>query len=227
MAFQSEFINIAIADLSDCAAKRKVEGARYVQTLAVNTEAGVDLIYTFMAGDKIDNYKIPAVSKDDAVPSISQDFLAAFVWENEIHDLFGITFEGIAIDFGGAFYDLAVKEPMTVISPAQLAAREKAAKIAAAKAAKEQAQAASAPADADAELEAKLAGMDPEKAAKVRAAMEAKAKKEAAAKAAEKDAEMEAKLAAMDPEKAAKVRAAMEAKAKKEAAAAAQQKEGE
>ena len=229
MAFQSEFTTISLSELSACSAARKADGIRYVQTLAVNTEAGVDLIYTFMKDASIENLKIEAVGKDDVVPSISGDFLAAFVWENEIHDLFGITFDGIAIDFGGAFYDLAMKEPMTVISPAQLAAREKAAKIAAAKAAKEKAAAQSAvPQEgADAELEAKLAAMDPEKAAKVRAAMEAKAKKEAAKAEAEKDAELEAKLAAMDPEKAAKVRAAMEAKAKKEAAKAAAEKEGE
>ncbi len=193
MAFQSEFVTIALDELSACASARKAEGSRYVQTLAVNTEKGVDLIYTFMAGSKIDNYKIVAVGKEDVVPSISGDFLAAFVWENEIHDLFGITFEGVAIDFGGAFYDLAMKEPMTVISPAQLAAREKAAKIAAAKAAKEKAAAKDAekPAEAaaDAELEAKLAAMDPEKAAKVRAAMEAKAKKAQAAAESKKEGE--------------------------------------
>ena len=72
---------------------------------------------------------------------------------------------------------MSVTTPMAVISPAQKEARQKAAKIAAAKAAKE-GKGAAAPAD---DLEAKLAGMDPEKAAKVRAAMEAKAKKAAAA----------------------------------------------
>ena len=228
MPFQSEFTNIAIDDLLSCVRERKAEGARYVQTLAVNTEAGIDLIYTFMLGSSISNYKIAAVTKQDVVPSITDDFLAAFIWENEIHDLFGVTFEGIAIDFGGTFYALAEKEPMTIISPAQLAAREKAAKLAAAKAAKEKAAKEDTPAaGADAELEAKLAGMDPEKAAKVRAAMKAKAKKEAAEKAAKQDAELEAKLAGMDPEKAAKVRAAMEAKAKKEAAKAAAERQGE
>ena len=191
MTFQSEFVTISLDELSAYSAARKADGVRYVQTLAVNTEAGVDLVYTFMKDSMIENLKIVAVGKDDVVPSITGDFLAAFVWENEIHDLFGINFEGIAIDFAGTFYDLAMKEPMTVISPAQLAAREKAAKIAAAKAAKEKAAAKeAAPQDnADAELEAKLAGMDPEKAAKVRAAMEAKAKKEAAKAAAEKEGE--------------------------------------
>ena len=70
------------------------------------------------------------------------------------------------------------------------------------------------------EIQAKIAGLDPEKAAKVRAAMEAKAKKAAAAApapAGPTEEEIEAKIAGLDPEKAAKVRAAMEAKARKAA----------
>ena len=70
------------------------------------------------------------------------------------------------------------------------------------------------------EIQAKIAGLDPEKAAKVRAAMEAKAKKDAAAApapAGPTEGEIEAKIAGLDPEKAAKVRAAMEAKARKAA----------
>lgn len=225
MSYETSFNVIALDELTEAVKQRKADGWRYVQTLAVNTEAGVDLIYSFMKGASLENLTIKAVGKGDVVKSITDEYLAAFVWENEINDLFGVKFDGIAIDFAGCFYGLSQSEPMTVISPAQLAAREKAKKIAAAKAAK----AAGAKADekpaqkADAEMEAKLAAMDPEKAAKVRAAMEAKAKKEAAKKAEQEAAELEAKLAAMDPDKAAKVRAAMAAKAAKAAA----KKEGE
>lgn len=225
MSYETSFNVIALDELTEAVKQRKADGWRYVQTLAVNTEAGVDLIYSFMKGASLENLTIKAVGKGDIVKSITDEYLAAFVWENEINDLFGVKFDGIAIDFAGCFYGLSQSEPMTVISPAQLAAREKAKKIAAAKAAK----AAGAKADekpaqkADAEMEAKLAAMDPEKAAKVRAAMEAKAKKEAAKKAEQEAAELEAKLAAMDPDKAAKVRAAMAAKAAKAAA----KKEGE
>ncbi len=68
------------------------------------------------------------------MPSVTDRFLEAFVFENETHDLFGVDAQGIAIDFGGNFYALAQKEPMTIISPEQKAAREKAKKVAAAKA---------------------------------------------------------------------------------------------
>lgn len=218
MALQTSFEPLTIEELPALAASRKAEGWRYVQMLCVNTEDGIDLVYSFMKDGVLANYKIPGVKKGTPVPSVTDQFLAAFVFENEAHDLFGVDVQGIAIDFEGNFYALAQKEPMTIISPEQKAARDKAKKVAAAKAAKEKASAQGAPADA--ELEAKLAAMDPEKAAKVRAAMEAKAKKAAAEQAAAKQAAADEKIAAMDPEKAAKVKAALEAKAKREAAAA-------
>lgn len=221
---QTEFFPLGVDALSALAADRKREGWRFVQMLAVNTENGCDLVYSFMKDGRLENYVVQRVTADVEVPSITDQFLAAFVFENEAHDLFGVNIKNIAIDFGGKFYQLAQTAPMTIISPEQKAAREKAAKIAAAKAAKaekegaakEDAQDAAA---AEAALEAKLAGMDPEKAAKVRAAMEAKAKKEAAVRQAAVEAKAAEKIANLDPEKAAKVKAALEAKAKREAAA--------
>lgn len=228
MTLATEFIPLTVEGLPALAAEKKAEGWRFVQLLAVNTDDGIDLIYSFMKDSLLVNYEIKGVQKGTVVPSITDQFLAAFVFENETHDLFGVDIKGIAIDFGGNFYAVSQKEPMTIISPEQKAAREKAAKIAAAKAAKEKAAAEDKPAAADdaAAMEAKLAGMDPEKAAKVRAAMEAKAKKEAAAK----QAAAEDKLKDLDPEKAAKVKAALEAKAAREKAKAdaeAAGKEGE
>lgn len=228
MSLQTEFLPLELSNVKQCAADMKERGYRYVQMLAVNTENGIDLQYAYMLGADLKMFTIEGVKKGTKVPSITDIFLEAFVFENEAHDLFGVEIEGIAIDFGGKFYHVAQAEPMTVISPAQKAAREKAEKLAAAKAAKAaKADGASAADD----MEEKLAGMDPEKAAKVRAAMEAKAKKEAAAaEAAKAD-----KIANLDPEKAAKLKAAMEAKAAREAAkkeaaeasAEADQKEGE
>lgn len=188
--FTQTFAPLKLAQVHDLAATRAAEGWRYVQILAVNTGEGVDLVYSYMKDGLLENDTVAAVGADDAVPSITDLFLEAFVCENEIHDLYGVAIENIAIDFGGMFYQLAEKAPMTVVSPEQLAAREKAKKIAAAKAAKEAAaqkeQAApAAPATVagptEEEIQAKIAGLDPEKAAKVRAALEAKAKKAAAA----------------------------------------------
>ena len=243
MTLETTFIPLSVEDISALAAEKKAEGWRYVQMLAVNTEEGIDLIYSFMKDELLENHEIKGIKRGTVIPSITDQFLEAFVFENETHDLFGVNIENIAIDFGGNFYAVAQKEPMTIVSPEQHAAREKAKKLAAAKAAKAaKANAAFvvshpdaktkedhgfiAPSEND-DLETKLAGVDPEKVARVKAALAAKAKKAAEQAAAAKNAELEEKLAGMDPEKAAKVRAAMEAKAAREAKAAAAVKEGE
>ncbi|MEA5019652.1 MAG: NADH-quinone oxidoreductase subunit C [Gordonibacter sp.] len=192
MAFETTFVALALEDLATTVRARKADGWRFVQMMCVNTDDGIDIIYSFMKDALLENLTIKGVKKGTIVPSITDEFIEAFVFENESHDLFGVDIQGIAIDFGGNFYAVAQKEPMTIISPEQKAARDKAAKIAAAKAEKEKkAKAAVAIAEDEkaAEIEAKVAGLDPEKAAKVRAAMEAKAAREAKAVASERSGE--------------------------------------
>lgn len=136
MSFEIKFHPLALEELPARVAALKKQGYRFVQMLCTNTDDGLDVQYSFMKDGVLENFTITGVKKGTKVPSITDKYLAAFVFENESHDLFGLEVEGIAIDFGGNFYQVSVAEPMTVISPAQKEAREKAAKIAAAKAAK-------------------------------------------------------------------------------------------
>ena len=233
MPLNQDFRPLTLDKLVETSREYKENGYRLVQLCPkLERDDSITLIYSFGKGADLVNFEIKGIQKNvTEVPSVTELFIAAFVFENEAHDLFGVNIVGNLIDFQGTFYAFAdgVEAPMTIVSPAQLAAREKAAKMLAAakaaRAAKAKEQKAAAAAPSDAELEAKLAGMDPEKAAKVRAAMKAKAAKAAKAAAEAKSIELEDKLAGMDPEKAAKVRAAMEAKAKRQAEASA--KKGE
>ncbi len=201
MALETCFNPIELSALSEKVKARKAEGWRFVQLLAVNTDEGIDLIYSFMKDNVLENDEVKGLTNTDIVPSITDEYLEAFVFENEVHDLFDIQIKGIAIDFGGHFYKLHEKAPMTVISPEQKAAKEKAAKIAAAKKAKEAKEKAAGDAGAADEGAHGKADAQGESGAK--------------AEAEDKQDDLEAKLAGMDPEKAAKVRAAMEARAKK------------
>lgn len=200
MSVKQDFRPLALDQLIDTCKEYKEKGYRLDQLLPkLERDDTITLIYTFVMGEEIVNFKIGGIIKNETVvPSVTELFIAAFVFENEAHELYGVNIEGNVLDFKGNFYKFpeGVEAPMTIISPEQLAAREKAAKIAAAKAAREAKAKATkegqgtAPsqgvdeatqAQKEAELEAKLAGMDPEKAAKVRAAMEAKAKRAAKA----------------------------------------------
>ena len=202
MSIPQEFTTLPLDRLRDMAHRMKDEGWRFIQTHAVYNEPNVDLYYSFMKDGAVRNWRIEGVTKDDPVPSITDIFLAAFVFENEARELFGVDMRNIAIDFQGALYAPAEREPMRVITPEQKAAIEKARKAAAAKAAKGEA-AANAPETDGAAQTARGTGfvMTPEKREK-----------------------LEAKLATMSPDKVAKVRAALAAR-EAEAAAVPQQQE--
>ncbi len=45
------------------------------------------------------------------LPSVSSFYWSAFLYENEIHDLFGVTVKGMAVDFHGNLYKTAEPTP--------------------------------------------------------------------------------------------------------------------
>ena len=214
--YTTEFQEVALGDLLSRVQTLKYAGYRFIQMCGETTAAGTDLLYTFYdeTVDNALNLVVYGIDETSEVPSIQGLYFAAFSYENETHDLFGVHFINMKLDFGGHFFNVAETAPMTVITPEMKAEREKLAKQQAAAAAKarkaaEEKAAAKAEAAADAKEAAVAAGKragsvadEPDPAA-------------AAAKEAERAAKMEAKLAAMDPEKAAKVRAALAAKAAK------------
>ena len=194
MALITEFVPLELSQLRREVAMMKADGWRFIQTHAVNTDNGVDLYYSFMKNGKIMSFRIAGVTKDQPVPSITDLFLAAFVFENEARELFGVDMRDIALDFQGAMYAPAEQEPMRFITPEQKAAREKARKAAAASSEQqEDAKASDAPApkktsrkrifvmtpERQARLDAKWPTLSAEKRAKVEAALKARAEEAA------------------------------------------------
>lgn len=244
--YTTSFVEVPLGELLGRVQTLKHEGQRFVQMCAETTEAGIDLLYTFYdeTRDHALNLCVYGIDGESRVPSIQGLYFAAFSYENETHDLYGVRFINMVLDFGGNFFNVATTEPMTIISPEMKAEREKLAKKkataaakaeAAAKAAREATEAASAEralntsaAEADAAAVAAVntvapkaaAGVNPGSATGVSTGADsaAPAAPKPAVSAEERAAKMEAKLAAMDPEKAAKVRAALAAKAARDAA---------
>ncbi len=85
-------------------------GAHIMQVCATKIGESYELLYTFGKGYDIKHIKT-VVSPGDHVPSITDIFPAAFLYENEIHDLFGIDIEGINHDYRGGLYRTAVEAP--------------------------------------------------------------------------------------------------------------------
>ncbi len=109
---QGEIITIAMGDLVGEAAKTKIEGYKFVTISCVETgDNSVELIYHFDRDFQLRNYRL-AVAGDTPVPSISRVYLAAFLVENEIQDLFNVRFTDLAIDFNRTLY---LEEEITTV----------------------------------------------------------------------------------------------------------------
>jgi ech hydrogenase subunit D len=81
------------------AQRLKDRGLRLVAMTAVDhDEASVDVFYHFGQDLKLEHSRL-TVAKGSAVPSISGVFFAALLVENEIQDQFGLTFEGLVLDY--------------------------------------------------------------------------------------------------------------------------------
>lgn len=113
----SRFEETELAELLGKVEARKDAGHEFVQLCASTKETSCEMLYSFVDPNRpvnepgIDNLVVD-VPDGTAVPSITRFFPAAFVFENEAHDLFGIDIEGINIDFGGNFYTVNVAYPM-------------------------------------------------------------------------------------------------------------------
>ncbi|MBF0619526.1 MAG: NADH-quinone oxidoreductase subunit C [Candidatus Omnitrophica bacterium] len=112
-----EIMDITLGELMDKARKYQAQGFRLVQICCTKLPDTLELQYSF---DKEYDFKSLRLTLPDAstpVPSISGVYLPAFLYENEIHDLFGINVHGMAVDYKGHFYMTAIKTPFN--QPAQ------------------------------------------------------------------------------------------------------------
>lgn len=93
----------------------KVEGLkksnyRLVQIDCTELEQ-FEINYTFDKDYILRNLRLRLDKTGEEIPSISGVYWNAFIYENEIHDLFGIGVKGMAVDFGGNLYRTKVRWP--------------------------------------------------------------------------------------------------------------------
>ena len=105
------FVNIEPGGLVATAHSLKDEGYRFVQCCAAEVDGRLELTYSFDKDMALKNFRLD-VAPAATLESVSSIFPAAFVFENEMHDLFGLEITGISIDFQGAFYEVREKTPM-------------------------------------------------------------------------------------------------------------------
>jgi ech hydrogenase subunit D len=89
------------------------EGYRFVQVSCVTLESSYELTYSFDREYRLKNFRIIA-KPDDEIPSISVIYPNAFLYENEIHDLFGLAIRNISVDYRGTLYRTSIKTPFSI-----------------------------------------------------------------------------------------------------------------
>jgi ech hydrogenase subunit D len=89
------------------------QGYRMVQIGCTTLENAYELNYSFDKDYQFKNLRI-TVQQQDEIQSISVIYPNAFLYENEINDLFGLYIKNISVDYKGAFYRTAIKTPFSI-----------------------------------------------------------------------------------------------------------------
>ncbi|HNX33037.1 MAG TPA: NADH-quinone oxidoreductase subunit C [Kiritimatiellia bacterium] len=90
------------------------QGWRLVQIGAAKLGELFEINYSFDRDLVFQNLRVQIPETAARLPSISGVYWCAFLYENEIHDLYGITFDGLVLDFKGTLYKTAIPAPFAV-----------------------------------------------------------------------------------------------------------------
>jgi ech hydrogenase subunit D len=93
-------------------------GYRLVQVGATRLPERVEVTYSFELNGRLTSLRLELSPAEPQVPSISGIFGCVVLYENEIHDLFNVHVDNMALDFQGHLYETAVRFPFgTVKAP--------------------------------------------------------------------------------------------------------------
>lgn len=110
MTEEQIFEDLSPADVYRTAEALRADGYRMVQICGVTREGSTEVLYSFDRDHRLVNYRVD-VPFGTPVRSITPVYWAAFVYENEVHDLFGVEFEDSKLDYKGNFFRMSAKTP--------------------------------------------------------------------------------------------------------------------
>ena len=113
MSESQEVVPVEKSDLVGIVAELFAEGYRLVQIGCSTLPNAYELSYSFDREYRFKNLRF-TVAPGEEVPSISVIYPGAFLYENEIHDLFGVVITHIAVDYRGTLYRTALSTPFSV-----------------------------------------------------------------------------------------------------------------
>lgn len=108
---KQEDVKTKASQLLDTVQDLNSKGYRLVQACAANAEKELEVWYSFDKGDYILRNLIVSVPKNNSLQSITNIYWYAFIYENEMNDLFGIKFKNSKLDYEGHFFRISEKTP--------------------------------------------------------------------------------------------------------------------
>ena len=101
---------VANADLLSTVRGMKKDGYRLLQICATKVSEGFEILYSFDKEHELTNLKL-TIPEEEEVQSVTGEYWGAFIYENEMHDLFGIKIVNNELDYGGNFFKVSEPTP--------------------------------------------------------------------------------------------------------------------
>lgn len=110
-SFKEQVIeSVPASDLLSKARNMKAEGYRLLQICATKVSEGFEILYSFDKEHELTNIRV-TIPEEEEIQSITGEYWGAFIYENEMHDLFGIKIVNNELDYGGNFFKVAEPTP--------------------------------------------------------------------------------------------------------------------
>lgn len=103
-------IPVEASDILNKARSMKAEGYRLLQICATKVSEGFEILYSFDKDHELTHIRL-TIPEEEEVQSITGEYWGAFIYENEMHDLFGIKIVNSELDYGGHFFKVSQPTP--------------------------------------------------------------------------------------------------------------------
>jgi len=104
------FVPVTASELASKVQDLLTDGYRLGQICCTKLDDGLEIMYSLDKDHVLLNLKLPVQEGQDVL-SITNICWPAFIYENEIHDLFGVEFRHSELDYGGHFFKIAEPTP--------------------------------------------------------------------------------------------------------------------
>ncbi len=109
----NELIEIGVGDVIDTAFIMKNQGKRLSQICAAYSDGNLELSYSYADDDtyQFTTYRVVLEDTEAEVLSITALYPYAFLYENEMKELFGVNIKMINLDYDNKLYRITAEAP--------------------------------------------------------------------------------------------------------------------